>query len=107
MRTSPYSEDLRNKVIGYLKAGKSQRSACEVFDLHQSTVGRWWLRYHRKGNYLARKRLRRKPRVSLLEIKKYIESHPNFRSYDMGKQFGMTGGGALYWLKKMGFGIAK
>ena len=25
----------------------------------------------------------------------------------MGKRFGMTGGGALYWLKKLGFSYKK
>jgi hypothetical protein len=51
--------------------------------------------------------LGRKPRVSLGEVKRYIESNPNFRSCNMGKQFGMTGGGTLYWLKKLGFSYKK
>ena len=107
MTTSPYSVDLRNKVIKYLKSGKSQRSASETFDLNASTVSRWWLRYKKEGHCAAKSRLGREPRVNLSQVKTYIESNPNFKSSDMGKQFGMTGGGALYWLKKLGFSYKK
>jgi transposase len=107
MTTSPYSADLRNKVIKYLKLGKSQRSASETFSLNPSTISRWWLRYKREGNCTARSRLGRDPRVDLSKVKSYIESNPNFKSSDMGKQFGMSGGGALYWLKKLGYSYKK
>jgi transposase len=107
MQTSPYSLDLRKKVIKYLKSGKSQRSASETFDLNPSTISRWWLRYRREGHCTPKLRLGRQPRLSLSEVKVYIETNPNFKSSDMGKQFGMTGGGALYWLKKLGFSYKK
>jgi transposase len=107
MQTSPYSLDLRKKVIKYLESGKSQRSASETFDLNPSTINRWWLRYKREGNYAPKLRLGRQPRLSLPEVKAYIAANPNFKSSDMGKQFGMTGGGALYWLKKLGFSYKK
>jgi len=107
MTTSPYSLDLRNKVIKYLQSGNSQLSASQTFDLNPSTISRWWLRYKREGNCLARTRLGREPRVDLSKIKAYIEMNPNFKSSDMGAHFGMTGGGALYWLKKLGFSYKK
>ena len=44
MTTSPYSIDLRKKVISYLESGKSQKSASEIFAINASTVSRWWLR---------------------------------------------------------------
>jgi transposase len=90
METSPYSEDLRKKVIQYLELGKRQRSATEVFELNISTVSRCWLRYQREGHCKARLRSGKKPRVTLEEVERYIESNPNFRSCDMGKHFGMT-----------------
>ena len=107
MTTSPYSLDLRNKIIKYLQSGNSQLSASQTFDLNPSTISRWWLRYKREGNCLARIRLGREPRVDLSKIKAYIEMNPNFKSSDMGAHFGMTGGGALYWLKKLGFSYKK
>jgi transposase len=107
MTTSPYSLDLREKVIKYLESGKSQQSASKLFELNPSTVNRWWLRYKREGNVLPRKRVGRAPRLSLLEIKAYIKTNPNFKSADMGKHFGMTSGGAFYWLKKLKFSYKK
>ena len=40
-------------------------------------------------------------------INKYIKCNPNFKSLEMGEYFGMTAGGALYWLKKLGFSYKK
>lgn len=107
MSTSPYSLDLREKVIKYLKSGKSQSSASKLFMLNPSTVNRWWLRYNKEGHYTPRTRVGRIPRLSLLEVNSYIESNPNFKSSEMGAHFGMTGAGALYWLKKLGFSYKK
>jgi transposase len=107
MSTSPYTIDLRKKVIIFLESGKSQSLASEVFDLNPSTVSRWWLRYKREGHYLPRRRLGKKPRLNLDSVKSYISSHNNFTSSDMGKYFGMSAAGALYWLKKLGFSYKK
>lgn len=107
MSTSPYSIDLRKKVVKYLESGKSQKSASEIFDLNPSTVSRWWLRYKREGSCVPKARLGKRPSVSLAEIKAYIKFNPNFKSSEMGRYFGMTGVGALYWLKKLGFSYKK
>lgn len=107
MSTSPYSLDLREKVIKYIESGKSQQSATRVFGLNSSTVNRWWLRYKREGNYLPRKRAGRAARVNLPSVEDYIKKNPNFNCADMGKYFGMTAVGALYWLKKLGYSYKK
>ena len=107
MRTSPYSIDLRERVIKYIESGNSQKSAVELYELNPSTISRWWLRYKREGNYAARKRLGKRPRISIEKLKLYIESNPNFKTADMGKHFGMTGSGAFYWLKQLGYSYKK
>jgi transposase len=107
MTTSPYSIDLRKKVISYLESGKSQKSASEIFAINTSTVSRWWLRYKKEKHCAPRKRIGRAPRLSLLVVNKYIKCNPNFKSLEMGEHFGMTAGGALYWLKKLGFSYKK
>ena len=107
MRTSPYNIDLRKKVIKYIELGNSQQSASKVFMLNPSTVNRWWLRYKREGNFSAKKRLGKAPRVSALLIHDYVKTHPNCTSAEMGTHFGMTSGGAFYWLKKLGYSYKK
>ena len=107
MSTSPYSIDLREKVIKYIESGNSQESASKIFRLNVSTVNRWWLRYKREGNYAAKKRPGKAPRVNASLVQDYVEKHPNFTSAEMGSHFGMTSGGAFYWLKKLGYSYKK
>jgi transposase len=107
MRTSPYSLDLRERVIKFIESGNSQKSAVELYKLNPSTISRWWHRYKSEGHYAPRIRLGKKPRVSLEKLKLYIEINPNFKTSDMGKHFGMSGSGAFYWLKQLGFSYKK
>ena len=107
MTTSPYSKDLREKVIKYIESGNSQQSASKVFRLNPSTVSRWWLRYKREGSYAARKRPGKAPRVNASLVEEYVKANPNFTSAEMGEHFGMTSGGAFYWLKKLGYSYKK
>jgi transposase len=107
MSTSPYSIDLRKRVINFIEAGNSQQSASDIFELNKSTVNRWWLRNKREGNCAARIRIGRKPRISAESLKNYIEKNPNFKTEELGVYFGMSGSGAFYWLKKLGYSYKK
>lgn len=107
MSTRPYSIDLRQKVIEYIESGRSQKSASGVFNLNPSTVSRWWLRYKRQGHYKAKVRVGKKAKVTELELKRYIDANPNFKTSQMGKHFGMSSVGALYWLRKLGYSYKK
>ncbi len=107
MRTSPYSLDLRERVIKFIESGNSQKAAAELYQLNPSTINRWWLRYKREGHYSPRVRLGKKPRVNIEQLKLYIASTPNFKTSDMGSHFGMSASGAFYWLKQLGFSYKK
>jgi transposase len=107
MPTSPYSLDLRERVIKYIEGGKSQKLSSILFELNPSTVSRWWLRYKREGHYIPRKRIGKSPRVSAIELRNYIEAKPNFKTSEMGKHFGISSVGAYYWLKKLGYSYKK
>jgi transposase len=107
MSTSPYSKDLRKKVIDYIESGKSQKSAAALFKLNPSTVSRWWLRYKTEGHYNPRIRIGKKPKISAGELKSYIEANANFKASELGEHFGMSRVGALYWLKKLGYSYKK
>ena len=56
MSTSPYSLDLRKKVINFIKSGNSQRSCAKIFALNLSTVSRWWIKYREEGHCRPKKR---------------------------------------------------
>lgn len=107
MSTSPYSLDLRQKVIKYIESGGSQISASKIFSLNKNTVSSWWRRYCSEGSINPRKRLGSKAKVDLEKFILYVESHPNDDAGDIGKYFGISASGARYWLKKIGFSYKK
>ncbi|UCM85731.1 MAG: IS630 transposase-related protein [Rickettsia endosymbiont of Culicoides impunctatus] len=107
MSTSPYSIDLREKVIKYLEAGNSQRSASRVFQLSPTTVNTWHVRYKKEGHYQARKYKGAKPSIEMDDFIKYVEENPNSKTEDIGKKFGISASGARYWLRQLGFSYKK
>ena len=107
MTTSPYSIDLRRKVIEQVKSERSQVSVSKLFDINLSTVNRWWLRYKREGNFQAKSRPGARSKISVDDLKTYISNHPNSRLEDMSKAFGISIWGIYYWLKKLGYSYKK
>ena len=67
----------------------------------------WYKRYKSEGNYLSRRVGGKKGRISEQAVVTYVKNNPNFILSDMGKHFGMSAPGALYWLRKLGFSYKK
>lgn len=107
MSTSPYSLDLREKVIKFLESGGSQRTASKVFRISPTTVNIWHVRYKREGNYNPRKRLGAKPRIKIKDFINYVERYPNLTTSEIGKYFSISDSGARYWLRKLNFTYKK
>ena len=103
MRTSPYSLDLRKKVIEHILRGNSQQSAVRIFRLSKTTVNIWYLRYKKEGHYHPRSRPGAKARINHNNFIKYVTDHGDLKASAIGKRFGMSEAGARYWLKKLGF----
>ena len=102
-----YSQDFRKKVIEYVNKGNSCRSASIKFEISSNTVMNWHKRYKSEGNYLPRKVGGKKGRISEQDVVTYVNNNPNFILLEMGKHFGMSAPGALYWLRKLGFSYKK
>jgi len=49
----PYSEDLRERVVGAVEGGLSRRKVASLFDLGASTVVNWVRRFHDTGSVAA------------------------------------------------------
>lgn len=107
MSTSPYSQDLRTKVMDYIQQGNSQRQASKIFSIHKNTINRWWVRYQEEGNCTARKRLGRKSKLELELIENFVKKHPNINLIQVGKEFGITARHAGRVLKNLGFRYKK
>jgi transposase len=107
MSTSPYSQDLREKVINYLLKGNSQSQASKVFGLHENTINRWWVRYHKEGSYAARKRLGRPSKVDQAKLVQTIQANPSMSLKELGVNFNISGWHASRILKRLGFSYKK
>lgn len=107
MSTSPYSLDLREKVIKFIKAGNSQRAASLVFDINKMTINRWYLRYKNEGHCQPKRRLGAKSRIEKEHFVQYVKDHPDARAEDIAGKFGISASGARYWLRRAGFSYKK
>jgi len=107
MTTSPYSTDLRKKVISFLEAGNTQKATSIIFKLNPKTVSTWYSRYKNEGHYLPRKRLGARSKIEKNKFSTYVTKHPNATSADIGKAFGLSASGARYWLRKLGYSYKK
>ena len=107
MKTSPYSQDLRKKVMDYLVKGNSQKQASQVFGLHKNTINRWYVRYQKEGSYAARKRLGRQSKIDQVAMEKFVKSNPNIKLSELGTKFGITARHAGSLLQKLKFRYKK
>lgn len=107
MTTSPYSQDLRKKVMDYLSQGNSQKEASKIFSLHKNTINRWYVRYQKEGSYAARKRLGRKSKIDQVAMEKFVKANPNMKLSELGHQFGISARHAGSLLKKLEFRYKK
>jgi transposase len=107
MSTSPYSIDLRERVIKFLALGNSQKVASKIFQLSPTTVNTWNVRYKKEGHYQPRKRIGAKPSIEKDNFIKYVEGNPSTRAANLGKKFGISASGVRYWLRQLGFSYKK
>ena len=107
MSTSPYTLDLREKVIKYLQKGHTQKACAEVFSLHLSTVQRWWARYSAEGHFKPRKRLGSKGKVDPQALIDYVKIYPEKTLKQIGAHFDVTDVSIFNRLKKLGFSYKK
>ena len=102
-----YSLDFRKKVMEYVNDGNSCHSASIKFNIASNTVRNWNKRYKSEGNYLPKKVGGSKGKVTPEAVHTYVNNNPNFILSDMGKHFGMSAPGSLYWLVKLGYSYKK
>ena len=107
MSTSPYSYDLRQKVMNYLNEGHSKQETARIFDIHKNTISRWCARYKIEGHFKERKRLGLKSQVDKEALSEFVTHNPDSKLNDIGQKFNITGTQARRILKKIGFSYKK
>jgi transposase len=107
MSTSPYSIDLRKKVIEYIKKRNSQKSASKIFGIHKNTINRWCIRYKTEGILAPKIRLGFKSKVNKKELEEFVKNNPNTKLSEAGIKFGISAWQVGRILKKLGFSYKK
>lgn len=76
----PYSQDLRERVIAALEAGKTQAEVAAQFDIHKSTLEKWWYRWRDTGSceaLPANSGPKRKLQIAESFIRTEVKKHPD------------------------------
>ncbi|MBL3284312.1 IS630 family transposase domain protein [Rickettsiales endosymbiont of Paramecium tredecaurelia] len=105
--TKSYSNDLREKVVQYLEAGNSYDQASKLFKISVSAIGRWYRKYKKEGNYLAKKRGGSKRKIDLEALESYVKLNENMTLKKAAQKFGVSIFTISYWLKNLGFRYKK
>ncbi len=59
----PYSQDLRERALAALEAGRTQAAVAEQFGIHKSTLEKWWYRWRDTGRCAAKPHASGPPRT--------------------------------------------
>ena len=76
----PYSQDLRERAIAALEAGKTQAEVAVQFDIHKSTLEKWWYRWRDTGSCAAlptNSGPKRKLQAAESIIRAEVKKHPD------------------------------
>lgn len=107
MTTSPYSLDLRQKVIEYLKNGNSYNKTSKIFNISISAIGRWYRRYKNEGHYNPLKRPGAKRKIAIELLEQYVKANPDMTLKKCAEHFKVSDWTICFWLKKLNFSYKK
>jgi transposase len=107
MSTSPYSEDLRLRVIKYLAKGNGYKEGSKLFELSISTIGRWYRRYKQEGHCQAKVRVGAQRKINLEALECYVNTNPDMKLKEAAIVFRVSTWTIHYWLKEIGFSYKK
>lgn len=103
MSTKAYSNDLRLRVIEYIKSNDSQKSAASLFSVGKNTVSRWWLRYKIEGSLVSKSRGGRKGKIDLMKLEEFVNLNPDKTLKEIGDKFGVSDCAVHKRLKQLGY----
>jgi transposase len=95
--------DLRERVINWVRRGKSRLSASQVFEVHYQTVKAWLKHYKDTGEYAATPRALSKPgKVNLDELRQEVSASPDSFQSELACRFGVSPSTISRTLAKLG-----
>jgi len=95
-----YEEGYREKVIGFLKRGKSESETAEAFGVSRSSIWRWQQLEREQGHFKNRPLKRKYKKVNPEDVNKYIDNHKDVNAVELAEKFKIKTQSMLYILKK-------
>lgn len=88
----PYSDDLRGRVIGYVKSGHTKAEASRMFSVSYRTIERWMNAYHTTGKSVAKSagRPQGTGKVDAAKLEASVNADSDKTLKDRGKEFGVS-----------------
>ncbi|MGL5784038.1 MAG: IS630 transposase-related protein, partial [Alphaproteobacteria bacterium] len=84
-----YSQDLREKVVRFIKQGGGKSEAASLFKIGRATIHRW-LRLHASGNLKPKKRTSFHQKMDVEQLKAYVSANPDHTLKEIGKALNMA-----------------
>lgn len=72
-----YSTDFKQGALDYIKEGHSHVEATKVFDVGVRTLFTWKKKLREQGHLERKKRVVKKRKIPLEELKAFVEAHPD------------------------------
>ncbi len=107
MSTSPYSLDLRKRIVESVISGKTYKEVSKLFSVSVSVIGRWYRCYKAEGHYKARIRPGAKRKIDMVELELYMSKNSDTTLKEISEKFQVSIWTAHYWLKELGFSYKK
>ena len=105
--TKSYSDDLRRRVIEYLDEGSTYEEVSKLFKISASSIGRWYRKYKKEGNYQAKNRGGSKKKIDLEGLEAYVRTNENMTLKQAANKFGVSNFTISYWLRRLGYSYKK
>ena len=105
--TRSYSTDLRKRVIEQLDSGRKYEEVSKLFKISISSIGRWYRKYKKEGNYTAKARGGSKKKIDLVGLEEYVRENENMTLKEAAKNFGVSIFTISYWLRRLGYSYKK
>ena len=72
-----YSTDFKQRALDYIKEGHSHVEVAKVFDVGVRTLFTWEKKLREQGHLDRKKRVFKKRKIPLDELKSFVEAHPD------------------------------
>lgn len=101
--TYGYSNDLRERVIGYYDEKHTQAQTCEVFQISRATLNNWLRQRRETGTItLPLRKLERTGKIKRVELEAYLQAHPDAYLEEIGAALGVSGTAVYYACQRWG-----